>query len=95
MANKQGVWDTFLHSVSTSRSRSAVTLAAVSFAICHLAVLGTAPDPSGITADLDVEIPRQLLHFAAVFCRFALPLGFLVAGFATRAKTARISHRKR
>jgi hypothetical protein len=95
MANKPGVWDAFLHSVSTSRSRAAVTLAAVSFAICHLVVLGTAPGQSGIAADLDVEIPRQLLHFAAVFCRFALPLGFLVAGFATRAKTAQIRHRKR
>jgi hypothetical protein len=89
MANKHAVWDTFLHFVSTSRSRSAVTLAAVSFAVCHLVVMGTASSPAGITADLDVEIPRQLLHFAGVLCRFALPLGFLVAGFATRGKTAR------
>jgi hypothetical protein len=95
MANKHGVWDAFLHFVSTSRSRSAVTLAAVSFAVCHLVVMGTGSGPAGITAELDVEIPRQLLHLAAVFCRFALPIGFLVAGCATRAKTARISHRNR
>jgi hypothetical protein len=88
MANMHGAWDSFLHIVSTSRSRSAVTLAAVSFAVCHLVVMGSGS--GGITADLDVEIPRQLLHFAAVICRFALPLGFLAAGFAIRAKTARI-----
>jgi hypothetical protein len=49
-----------------------------------LAVMGTAS--SGSRADLDAEIPRQLIHFAAEFCRFALPLGFMVAGFAIRAK---------
>jgi hypothetical protein len=90
MANMHGAWDSFLHIVSTSRSRSAVTLAAVSFAVCHLVVMGSGSGPAGIAADLDVEIPRQLLHFAAVICRFALPLGFLVAGFAIRAKTAPI-----
>jgi hypothetical protein len=95
MANVHGAWDSFLHGVSTPRSRSAVTFAAVSFAVCHLVVMGSGSSPAGITADLDVEIPRQLLYFGAVICRFALPLGILVAGFATRAKTARISHRKR
>jgi len=84
MALKSRVFDDLLHFASASRSRSAVTLAAVSFAVCHLAVMGTVS--SGASADVDVEIPRQLVHFAAELCRFALPLGFMVAGFAIRAK---------
>jgi hypothetical protein len=75
-----------LQLASTSRLRWAVTLAAVSFAVCHLVSMGTAPGPAGGAADLDVDIPRQLLHFAAELCRFAVPLGFMVAGFATPAK---------
>ena len=82
MALKSRVFDELLHFASTSRSRSAVTLAAVSFAVCHLVVVGTAS--FDVSADLDVEIPRQLIHFAAALCRFALPLGFMVA--AIRAK---------
>jgi hypothetical protein len=85
MALKIRVFDELLHFVSTSRSRSTVTLAAVSFAICHLVALGTGPS-AGVTADPDLEIPRQLLHFAAEVCRFVLPLGFMVAGFATRTR---------
>jgi hypothetical protein len=38
------------------------------------------PVPAVVANDLDAEIPRQLIHFAAVFCRFALPLGAMVAG---------------
>jgi hypothetical protein len=95
MALKSRIFDDLLHFASTSRSRSTVTLAAVSFAICHLVAVATAPPPTSGTADLDVEIPRQLLHFAAEFCRFALPLGFMLARFTTRAKTARISQRNR
>jgi TctA family transporter len=86
MAHKSRVFDDLLHFASASRSKSAVTLAAVSFAICHLIVVGTAS--SGVSADIDVEIPRQLIHFAAELCRFALPLGFMVAGFALRARNA-------
>jgi hypothetical protein len=78
MAHKRGVLDDFLDFASTSRSRSTVTLAAVSFAVCHFAAIATAP--AGVTADLDVDIPRQLVHFAAVFCRFALPLGVMIVG---------------
>jgi hypothetical protein len=85
MALKIRVFDELLHFVSTSRSRSTVTLAAVSFAICHLAAIATAP-AAGVTADSDLEIPRQLIHFAAEFFRFVLPLALMVAGFATRAK---------
>jgi hypothetical protein len=84
MALKSRFVDDLLRVTSASRSRSAVTLAAVSFAICHFFVLGTAT--AAVSADLDVEIPRQLIHFAAVVCRFALPLGFMVVGFATHAK---------
>jgi hypothetical protein len=95
MAHKSRVFGDLLDFVSTSRSRSAVTLAALSFAVCHFVVLGTEPASSGVAADLDAEIPRQLIHFAAELCRFALPLGFMVAGFATRAKTARSTQRRR
>jgi hypothetical protein len=42
---------------------------------------------AGIMADSDLEIPRQMIHFAAELCRFVLPLGFMVAGFAGRATT--------
>ena len=86
MAHKHAVVDDLLHRFSTSRSRSAVTLAAVSFALCHCAVIASTPGPAGISADFDVEIPRQLIHFAAAICRFVLPLGFMVAAFAVHAK---------
>jgi hypothetical protein len=86
MALKSRVLDDLLHFASASRSKSAVTLAAVSFAICHLVVMGTASH--GASADLDAEIPRQIIYFAAELCRFALPLAFMVAGFAIRAKKA-------
>jgi hypothetical protein len=89
MALKSRV-DDLLHFASASRSKSAVTLAAVSFAACHLIVMGTAS--LGASADLDVEIPRQIIHYAAELCRFLLPLGFMVAGFAIRAKKARPRH---
>ena len=78
MAHKREVLDDFLDFASASRSRSAVTLAAVCFAVCHFVVIATAS--AGVTADLNVDIPRQLVHFAAVFCRFALPLGAMVVG---------------
>jgi hypothetical protein len=86
MAHKYGVLDDLLHFVSASRSRSAVMLAAVSFAIFHLAVMATAPGPAA--ADVDAEIPRQLMHFAAVICRFVLPLGFMLAGITAHARAA-------
>lgn len=84
MALKSRFVDDLLRVASASRSRSTVTLAAVSFAVCHLVVIGTAT--AAVSGDLDVEIPRQLIHFVAVVCRFALPLGFMVVGFATHAK---------
>jgi hypothetical protein len=95
MALKSHFVDDLLRFASASRSTSAVTLAAVSFAICHFIVMGTATANAPVTADLDAEIPRQLIHFAAVVCRFALPLGFMVAGFATHAKAVRAGQRER
>ena len=94
MALKNRIFDQLLHFASTSRSKATVTLAAVSFAICHLVASGTAP-AAGIMADSDLEIPRQMIHFGAEFCRFVLPLGFVLAGFASRASTTRVNQPKR
>jgi hypothetical protein len=80
MALKSQVFDELLHFASTSRSRSTVTLAAVSFAVCHLFVMGTGSAPANGTADLSGEIPRQIIHFVAELCRFALPLAVMVVG---------------
>jgi hypothetical protein len=80
VALKSRVFDDLLHFASTSRSRSTVTLAAVSFAVCHLVVMGTGSASAGGNADLGIEIPRQLIHFVAELCRFALPLGVMVIG---------------
>jgi hypothetical protein len=80
MAVKSQAFDDFLHFASTSRSRSIVTLAAVSFAVCHVVVMGSSPAPVSVITDLDAEIPRQLIHFAAELCRFALPLGVVIVG---------------
>ena len=91
MALKTPVLDNILHFASSSRSKSAVTLAAVSFAICHLVVMGTTS--IGVSADLNMEIPRQLIYFAAEVCRFILPLGFMVA--AIRAKKVAVNQLKR
>jgi hypothetical protein len=91
MTMKSRVFEDILHFASASRSKSAVMLAAVSFAICHLAVMATVS--FGARADLNVEIPRQLVHFAAELCRFVLPLAFMVA--AIRAKKAAPVRNKR
>ena len=86
MALKSRVFDDLLHLASTSRSRSTVTLAAVSFAICHLFVMGTGSAPADATAELQGEIPRQLIHFVAELCRFALPLGVMMVGMFQQRK---------
>jgi hypothetical protein len=80
MALKSRVFDNILELASTSRSRSVVTLAAVSFAICHLVVMGTGPSAAQVAAEVDDEIPRQMIHLAAEFFRFVLPLGVMVIG---------------
>ena len=84
MAHKSGLFDDFLHYVSTSRSRTAVTLAAISFAVCHFIVLATSPISADVSLDLDADIPRQIVHLAAVLCRFALPLGVRIVGMGLR-----------
>ena len=84
MAIKWRIFDDLLHFASTSRSRTTVTLAAVSFALCHLVVLSTGSALAGAASDLQGEIPRQLIHFAAELCRFALPLGVMVVGMIQR-----------
>jgi hypothetical protein len=80
MAHKIRLVDGLLHLASTSRSRSVVTAAAISFAICHCVVLATAPASIPIAGNFDAEIPRQLVYFAAVLCRFAVPLGIMIVG---------------
>jgi hypothetical protein len=42
--------------------------------------MGTGSAAAGGTTDLEGEIPRQLIHFVAELCRFALPLGVMVVG---------------
>lgn len=76
-------FDDFLHFASTSRSRSTVTVAAISFAVCHVLVVGTG---SAAGVDLQGEIPRELLHFAAELGRFALPLGVMAVGMIRQLK---------
>jgi hypothetical protein len=68
--------DHLLHLAAAPRSRSVVTAAAVSFAVCHVVVLATAPGGG----NLEAEIPRQLIYFAAVLCRFAVPFGIMLVG---------------
>jgi len=66
--------------------------AAVCFAICHLVAMGTHAATAGGSADLEGEIPRQVIHFVAELCRFALPLGVMLVGmFHGRSKRARFS----
>jgi hypothetical protein len=44
--------------------------------------MGTGATP----VDLPDAIPRQILHFAAELCRFALPLGVMVVGMLQQHK---------
>jgi hypothetical protein len=83
--------DDLLCAASTSRSKSLVTLAAVSFAVCHVLVMLTSPSPIHGSVEGDPDIPRQLVHFAAMLCRFALPLGVMVVGIIqSRSKQSRL-----
>lgn len=89
MAHKSPLVDDLLHLASAPRSRSVVMAAAVSFAVCHVVVLATAPTAAVIAGNLDAEIPRQLIQFAAVLCRFAAPFGIMIVGMMlgrTKAK---------
>jgi surface polysaccharide O-acyltransferase-like enzyme len=87
MALKSRVFDNLLEFASTSRSRSVVTLAAVSFAIFHLVVMETAT-----TAATGDEIPRQIIHLAAELCRFVLPLGVMILGFLPARSKSSATH---
>ena len=80
MAKKFALVDGLLHLASTSRARSVVTAAAVSFAVCHFVVLLTAPASMVIANNLDAELPRQLVYCTAVLCRFAVPLAVMIIG---------------
>jgi hypothetical protein len=80
MAKRIALVDDLLHLASTSRARSVVTAAAVSFAVFHSVVLVTAPASMVIANNLDAELPRQLVYCTAVLCRFAVPLAVMVVG---------------
>jgi len=82
MTHKFPQIDGLLHLASTTKARSVVTLAAVSFAVCHFVVLATAPTSVIIAGNLDADIPRELMYMAAVLCRFAVPLGVMIVGVA-------------
>jgi hypothetical protein len=93
MAHKFPLVDGLLHLASTSHARSVVTVAAVSFAVCHIVVLATAPTLGAVGGNLDVEIPRELVYLAAVLCRFAVPLGVMIIGFAQLRSKSRQTQR--
>ena len=82
MTHKFPQIDGLLHLASTTKARSVVTLAAVSFAVCHFVVLATAPTSVIIAGNLDADIPRELMYMAAVLCRFAVPLVVMIVGMA-------------
>jgi hypothetical protein len=93
MAHKFPLVDGLLHLASTSHARSVVTVAAVSFAVCHIVVLAAAPTLGAVGGNLDVEIPRELVYLAAVLCRFAVPLGVMIIGFAQLRSKSRQTQR--
>jgi hypothetical protein len=82
MTHKFPLVDGLLHLASTSHARSVVTVAAASFALCHLVVLATAPTSVVFAGNLDADIARQLVYVAAVLCRFAVPLSVMIVGIA-------------
>lgn len=62
----------FLAFTSHPKLRSAVLLAAVSFAVFHLLALATPP----------VSLEAELIHFGAVLLRFLLPTACFAIGVA-------------
>jgi hypothetical protein len=89
MTHKVPLVDGLLHLASTSHARSVVTLAAVSFAVCHFVVLATAPTSFVVAGNLDADIPRELMYLAAVLCRFAVPLSVMIVGIAQARSKSR------
>ncbi len=76
MARKQNRIDDVLEFAATPRGRATVFWAAMAFAACHVAVLLTAQ--SGLNPNDALQ--QQLLHFAAVLCRFVLPCAVMLTG---------------
>ncbi len=66
----------FLAFTSHPRWRSAILLAAVSFAAFHVLAVATPP----------VSLGAELIHFGAVVLRFVLPTACLAAGVAAFLK---------
>jgi hypothetical protein len=66
----------FLAFTSHPRWRSAILLAAVSFAAFHVLAVATPP----------VSLEAEVIHFGAVLLRFLLPTACLVAGVAAFLK---------
>jgi surface polysaccharide O-acyltransferase-like enzyme len=90
MARRFPFVDDLLQLASTSRARSVVTCAAVSFAVCHFVVLATAPSSVVIASNLDAELARQLVYCPAVLCRFAVPLIVMVVGLMYRRSKSKM-----
>ena len=87
MAHRTRGWEEFLDLTSTPAWRSAVLLAAVSFALCHLIVLLT--PPLDLNANADILNGPQLANLIASLARFAAPLGFLIKGLNDCSKLRR------
>jgi hypothetical protein len=81
MARRQDLFADVLKFACSVRLRASVYRAALAFAACHLIAVLT---------DAQGDILQQLVHFAAVLCRFALPLVFLGAGFQGSAKPKQV-----
>jgi len=92
MAHKFPLVDGMLRLASTSRTRSVLTVAAVSFAVCHFVVLVTAPTAVVVAGNLDADILREIVYLAAVLCRFAVPLGVMIVGMAYVRSKSRQGH---
>ena len=79
MANHSGGLEAFLDFTFTPAWRSAIFIAAASFAACYVIAKLTPPlllDGAGLATNL----APQLLHMAAVLLRFVLPMAGLSAG---------------
>jgi hypothetical protein len=79
MARKQIRMDDVLEFAATPRGRSTVFWAAMAFAACHLVALLSGR--SGMNSNDPLQ--QQLIHFAAVLCRFVLPCVVMLTGVAS------------
>jgi hypothetical protein len=76
MARKQIRLDDVLEFAATPHGRSTVFWAAMAFAVCHMAALLT--EQSSVNPNELLQ--QQLIHFAAVLCRFVLPCAVMLTG---------------